>query len=62
LAGHGNVTTVPWPADRKKIDIGDVYSSYAKIETALGWRPQTDLREGLAKTLAYYQDHWRQYW
>lgn len=62
LAGHGNVTTVPWPAERKKIDIGDVYSSYTKIETALGWRPQIDLRGGLAQTIAYYQEHWRHYW
>jgi len=62
LAGQGNVTTVPWPADRKKIDIGDVYSSYAKIASALDWRPQTDLRQGLAQTLAYYREYWRYYW
>ena len=62
LAGQGNVTMVPWPADRKKIDIGDVYSSYAKIEAALGWRPETDLRSGLQQTLAYYREQWRHYW
>lgn len=62
LAGQGNVTTIPWPADRKKIDIGDVYSSYAKIEAALGWRPETDLRQGLGQTLAYYREHGRHYW
>lgn len=62
LAGHGSVTTIPWPADRKQIDIGDVYSSYAKIEAALGWRPQTDLRRGLTQTIAYYQEYRRHYW
>jgi UDP-glucose 4-epimerase len=62
IAGHGSVTTIPWPEDRKKIDIGDVYSSYAKIEAALDWRPQTDLHSGVKQTLAYYQEHWRQYW
>ena len=62
LAGHGNVTTVPWPADRKKIDIGDVYSSYAKIEAALGWQPQTELHRGLAQTIAYYKEHGQRYW
>lgn len=62
IAGQGSVVTIPWPEDRKKIDIGDVYSSYAKIEAALGWQPQTDLRHGLAQTLAYYQEHGRQYW
>ena len=62
IAGQGHVTTVPWPADRKKIDIGDVYSSYAKIEAALGWRPQTELQHGLAQTIAYYKEHGQQYW
>lgn len=61
LSGRGQVALVPWPAERKKIDIGNVYSSYAKIEQALGWRPTTDLRAGLAATLAYYRQHWEQY-
>jgi UDP-glucose 4-epimerase len=62
LTGRGSVRLVPWPADRKRIDIGDVYSSYAKIAAALGWRPQTALHSGLAYTVAYYQEHWRHYW
>jgi len=62
LAGQGSVATVPWPEDRKKIDIGDVYSSYAKIEAALGWQPQTTLRSGLQQTIAYYQQHGQHYW
>ena len=62
IAGQGQVTTIPWPPDRKKIDIGDVYSSYAKIEAALGWRPQTELQHGLAQTIAYYKEHGQQYW
>jgi UDP-glucose 4-epimerase len=61
LAGRGDVRCVPWPADRKKIDIGDVYSSYARIEAELGWRPTTPLREGLAQTLAYYRAHLAHY-
>ena len=62
LAGGGSVRLAPWPADRKRIDIGDVYSSYAKIETALGWQPTTALREGLAHTVDYYRRHWSHYW
>ncbi len=41
---------VPWPEERKRIDIGDVYSSYARIEAELGWRPLTSLEEGLRST------------
>ncbi len=62
IAGAGSVELVPWPADRKKIDIGDVYSSYTKIEQRLGWRPTTDLHEGLATMIAYYRAHRDRYW
>lgn len=61
LAGKGDVRCVPWPEERKKIDIGDVYSSYARIEAELGWRPATPLRAGLARTLAYYAEHLARY-
>jgi UDP-glucose 4-epimerase len=61
LAGRGDVRLVPWPEDRKKIDIGDVYSSYGRIEAELGWRPTTTLRAGLALTLSYYEEHLQKY-
>ena len=54
IAGRGSVTLVPWPEARKKIDIGDVYSSYARIEAALGWQPCTPLADGLERTITYY--------
>jgi UDP-glucose 4-epimerase len=62
ITGHGDVQLVPWPKERKRIDIGDVYSSYAKIEKALGWRPITPLEEGLAQTVSYYRQHRQHYW
>ena len=43
-----------YPADRKKIDIGDYYADDSKIRDQLGWQPQVGLREGLRRTLAYY--------
>ena len=45
----------PFPADRKKIDIGDYYADDRKIARVLGWKPRTDLRTALTKTLAYYR-------
>jgi UDP-glucose 4-epimerase len=61
LAGRGDVRLVPWPVERKKIDIGDVYSSYARIEAELGWRPTVPLRVGLERTLAYYRENLDKY-
>ena len=43
-----------YPAERKKIDIGDYYADDQKIRRQLGWQPQVNLREGLRRTLAYY--------
>ena len=48
---------VPFPSDKKLIDIGDYYGDYSAFSNMTGWEPQINLREGLAKTLAYYQAH-----
>jgi len=62
LTGRGSVQGVPFPPDRQLIEIGNCYSSYRKIENALGWRPQVKLREGLSRTLEFYQKHRANYW
>src|SRR5205085_4727979 len=36
MTGHGSVISVPFPPERQLIDIGNSYSSYRKIESALG--------------------------
>ena len=50
----GRVTHVPWPAERKSIEMGKAVISNAKIRRMLGWSPTHSLEEGLAKTRAYY--------
>ena len=50
-----------FPADRKKIDIGDFYADDRRIARKLGWRPRTDLRRTLAQTLAYYRKELKHY-
>jgi dTDP-glucose 4,6-dehydratase/UDP-glucose 4-epimerase len=65
LAGSGrkaSVERIPFPPDRKAIDIGDYYGEYRLIESTLGWRPSVDLREGLKRTVDYYAAEWRHYW
>lgn len=53
---------VPFPAERKAIDIGDYYSDFSLIKRELGWEPKVGLREGLRKTIEYYLVHARNYW
>jgi len=53
---------IPFPPERKAIDIGDYYSDFSLITHELGWQPRIDLREGLQRTMAYYQANHMHYW
>jgi len=57
INGGGSYRVVPFPADKKKIDIGSFYGKYSKINETLGWEPQTPLRVGLEKTIAFYKQN-----
>jgi UDP-glucose 4-epimerase len=60
--GGGTYEIIPFPPDRKVIDIGDYYADYRKIRGMLGWTPRVNLREGLKRTLEYYRAHREHYW
>ena len=49
VAGGGSYRLVPFPPERKRIDIGDFYADTAKIRKRLGWEPRVPLRDGLAR-------------
>jgi len=55
VAGGGRFKVRVFPADRQKIDIGDFYADYGLIQSELGWRPRTSVRDALAKTVAFYR-------
>lgn len=62
LAGSGSVRLIPWPENRRRIDVGDVYSSYDLMTETVGWQPVTPLRAGLQAMLAFYRQHRSWYW
>jgi UDP-glucose 4-epimerase len=60
--GRGSYRIVPFPADRKAIDVGSVYSSAAKFNFATGWRARVPIEEGLIRTVEYFQKYREHYW
>ena len=55
VAGGGRYRLVPFPPERKRIDIGDFYADISRARATLGWTPSVPLREGLQGTVAYYR-------
>lgn len=54
-AGEGEYNIRQFPAERKRIDIGDYYSDYSFIKETLGWEPQVDLCEGFKRSVEFYR-------
>lgn len=62
INGGGSWTRVPFPPDRKAIDIGDFYADFARIRGELDWEPQVSLDDGLERTLSFYRSEGEHYW
>ncbi len=50
-----------FPAERKRIDIGDYYADDRRFREATGWAPKVPLAKGLKLTLDYYRQHLAKY-
>ena len=60
-AGRGSKVFVPWPEEKRRIDIGSFYSDSSRLTKATGWSPIVSLGEGLRRTLEYYRTHFAEY-
>jgi UDP-glucose 4-epimerase len=61
VAGQGSYELAPFPPERERIDIGNVYADYGRIHRELGWEPRVGLREGLTRMVEYYRENWDRY-
>jgi len=50
--GRGKLTFVPWPDERRRIEIDHVTFSSARLQDLTGWQPAYDFHQGLARTRA----------
>lgn len=62
IYGKGKYTVIPFPPERKKIEIGNYVADYSKITKALGWKPKVNLESGIEKTFKYYEKYKEYYW
>jgi UDP-glucose 4-epimerase len=60
--GSGQWGLMPFPAERKSIDIGDFYGNWKKANSMLGWSPKIGLSEGLKRSIDYYKRNGSFYW
>ena len=61
ISGPPGYQVHEFPAERKKIDIGDYYSDAGLIAKTVGWTPRVGIREALRRTYRYYQ-RWLPYY
>lgn len=62
IAGAGTIRTVPFPPERKQIDIGDFSTDSRRFREASGWQPRVNLEEGLRRTVAFFREFGDKYW
>jgi UDP-glucose 4-epimerase len=61
INGGGQCVYKDFPADRRRIDIGDYYADDSLARNTLVWQPRVALREGLQRTLDYFRPHLEHY-
>ena len=62
ILGHGRFKIVPFPKDRKPIEIGNYVADVKKINDELGWSPKVSIEDGIGQTINYYKKHKKYYW
>lgn len=55
------VEEIPFPEERRKIDMGNYYGTSKKFQKLTGWAPKTSLKEGLKKTVEYFIENQDEY-
>lgn len=59
--GKGRYVHVPFPPERESIDIRKFVVTYEKFNQSTGWQPRIDLRQGVERTVEFYQDRLEKY-
>ena len=52
---------IPFPEDRKAIDVGDFICDYSAFRDQFGWEPKVKFEEGIKKSLEYFRTELEHY-
>ena len=61
LIEGANYEKIPFPEDRKAIDVGDFVCNYKAFQSAFGWEPKVDFRQGISKSVKYFRNNLSHY-
>jgi UDP-glucose 4-epimerase len=61
VVGKGRLNHVDWDKDWINLDVGDVTISNVNIKQKLGWKPTTEIVDGLAMTKEFYESRLNSY-
>lgn len=61
IAGKGSLRFVPFPPERKRIDVGSVTIDWSRIRRDLDWSPRISVDEGLVRSIRFYEQHLDRY-
>lgn len=62
IVGNGSIRKVPWPDSYRIIEGGDFECDISKACEVLKWQPKYSLKEGIVKTLDFYNRNRADYW
>jgi UDP-glucose 4-epimerase len=61
ITGKGSIEYVPFPDDARRIEIGDYFADASAIGRVLDWHPAIGLREGLERSVRYFEANRKHY-
>jgi len=54
--GVASWNLVPFPEDRKAIDVGDFTCDYSSFSSAFGWKPKIKFADGIKRSFEYFKN------
>ena len=58
LSEGASYEKIPFPEERKAIDVGDFVCDYKAFQSTFDWDPKVNFQEGISKSIDYYRKIW----